>query len=138
MIYIHGCIRQPVTALENWAATDSKFEFEEFASILMKIGLKRNVAKVLAYLVAREQTTSREIEIGTDLRQPEVSIAMRELRNLDWIVERDEKNPGKGRPYRIYRLNESLAEIINYLEQEEAKESANTMKKIDKLRTMRA
>jgi len=127
-----------VTALEYRAATDSKFEFEEFASILMKIGLKRNVAKVLAYLVAREQATSREIEIGTDLRQPEVSIAMRELRNLDWIVERDEKNPGKGRPYRIYRLNKSLAEIINYLEQEKAKESANTMKKIDKLRAMKA
>ena len=138
MIYIHGCIRHRVTALEYRAATDSKFEFEEFASILMKIGLKRNVAKVLAYLVAREQATSRELEIGTDLRQPEVSIAMRELRNLDWIVERDEKNPGKGRPYRIYRLNKSLAEIINYLEQEKAKESANTMKKIDKLRAMKA
>ena len=124
--------------MEYRAATDSKFEFEEFASILMKIGLKRNVAKVLAYLVAGEQATSREIEIGTDLRQPEVSIAMRELRNLDWIVERDEKNPGKGRPYRIYRLNKSLAEIINYLEQEKAKESANTMKKIDKLRAMKA
>ncbi|MDD1742812.1 MAG: ArsR family transcriptional regulator [Methanotrichaceae archaeon] len=127
-----------MTALEYRAATDSKFEFEEFASILMKIGLKRNVAKVLAYLVAREQATSRELEIGTDLRQPEVSIAMRELRNLDWIVERDEKNPGKGRPYRIYRLNKSLAEIINYLEQEKAKESANTTKKIDKLRAMKA
>jgi predicted transcriptional regulator len=138
MIYISGCIRRQVTALGQRAATDSKFEFEEFVSMLMKIGLKRNVAKVLAYLVVVEQATSREIEIGTDLRQPEVSIAMRELRNLDWILERDEKNPGKGRPYRIYKLNKSLTEIINYLEQEKAKESAKTMNRIEKLRAMKA
>jgi predicted transcriptional regulator len=138
MIYIHGCIRRQVTALEKRAATGSKFEFEEFALMLMKIGLKRNVAKVLAYLMAVEQATSREIEIGADLRQPEVSIAMRELRNLDWILERDEKNPGKGRPYRIYKLNKSLTEIINYLEQEKAKESAKTMNQIEKLRAMKA
>jgi predicted transcriptional regulator len=83
-------------------------EREEFASMLMKVGLKRNVAKVLTYLATVDEATSREIEMGSDLRQPEVSIAMREIRKLDWVSERDEKNPGKGRPYRIYKLNKSL------------------------------
>jgi len=53
------------------------------------------VAKVLTYLAAASEATSREIEIGSGLRQPEVSIAMREIRRLDWVTERDEKNPGK-------------------------------------------
>ena len=109
-----------VTAVNKTAAPDLKIERDEFASILMKIGLKRNVAKVLTYLAGVAEATSREIEMGSDLRQPEVSIAMREIRKLDWISERDEKNPGKGRPYRIYKLNRSLPEIINYLEGEKA------------------
>jgi len=127
-----------VTPLNKSAASDPKVERDEFASILMRIGLKRNVAKVLTYLAGVEEATSREIEIGSDLRQPEVSIAMREIRKLDWISERDEKNPGKGRPYRIYRLNRSLTEIIDYLEGEKARESEMIMRQIEKLKSLKA
>jgi predicted transcriptional regulator len=127
-----------VTALNESAAPDLKVERDEFASILMKIGLKRNVAKVLTYLAGVSEATSREIEMGSDLRQPEVSIAMREIRKLDWISERDEKNPGKGRPYRIYKLNRSLPEIIEYLEAENARESEIVMKQIEKLKTLKS
>ena len=127
-----------VTALNESAASDLKVERDEFASILMKIGLKRNVAKVLTYLAGVSEATSREIEMGSDLRQPEVSIAMREIRKLDWISERDEKNPGKGRPYRIYKLNKSLPEIIEYLEAEKARESEIVMKQIEKLKTLKS
>jgi predicted transcriptional regulator len=127
-----------VTALNESAAPDLKIERDEFASILMKIGLKRNVAKVLTYLAGVSEATSREIEMGSDLRQPEVSIAMREIRKLDWISERDEKNPGKGRPYRIYKLNKSLPEIVEYLEAEKARESENVMKQIEKLKSLRS
>ena len=127
-----------VTPLNRSAASDPKVERDEFASILMRIGLKRNVAKVLTYLAGVEEATSREIEMGSDLRQPEVSIAMREIRKLDWISERDEKNPGKGRPYRIYRLNRSLPEIIDYLEGEKARESEMIMRQIEKLKSLKA
>ncbi len=127
-----------VTAVDNTAAQDLKIERDEFASILMKVGLKRNVAKVLTYLAGVEEATSREIEIGSDLRQPEVSIAMREIRKLDWILERDEKNPGKGRPYRIYKLNKSLPEIIGYLEGEKARESEMVMRQIEKLKALKS
>jgi predicted transcriptional regulator len=127
-----------VNALDTSAASDSIVERDEFASIMMKVGLKRNVAKVLTYLAGVSEATSREIEIGSDLRQPEVSIAMREIRKLDWIVERDEKNPGKGRPYRIYKLNRSLSEIVKYLESENAKESERIMKQIEKLKSLKS
>ncbi len=113
-------------------------EREEFASMLMKVGLKRNVAKVLTYLATVDEATSREIEMGSDLRQPEVRIAMREIRKLDWVSERDEKNPGKGRPYRIYKLNKSLPEIIGYLEGEKTKESEKMMKQIERLKALKS
>ncbi|HNX08854.1 MAG TPA: ArsR family transcriptional regulator [Methanothrix sp.] len=127
-----------VTALNSIAASDLKIERDEFASILMKVGLKRNVAKVLTYLSGVAEATSREIEMGSDLRQPEVSIAMREIRKLDWIEERDEKNPGKGRPYRIYRLNKSLPEIIDFLEKEKSEESERIMRQIEKLKSLKS
>lgn len=113
-------------------------EREEFAAILMKIGMKRNVAKVLTYLAGVDEATSREIEMGSDLRQPEVSIAMRELRRLNWIAERDEKNPGKGRPYRIYKLNKSLIEIISYLEDEKKKEAHQVESQIERLKELKS
>lgn len=127
-----------MTAVDRIAAQGFKIERDEFASILMKVGLKRNVARVLTYLAGVDEATSREIEMGSDLRQPEVSIAMREIRKLDWISERDEKNPGKGRPYRIYRLNKSLPKIISYLEGEKAKESEIILRQIEKLRALKS
>lgn len=127
-----------VKALNTSASADIAAERDEFASILMKIGLKRNVAKVLTYLAGVPEATSREIEIGSDLRQPEVSIAMREIRRLEWVRERDERNPGKGRPYRIYKLNRSLPDIIQYLESENAKEAERVMKQIEKLKSLKS
>ena len=127
-----------VKALNTSASADIAAERDEFASILMKIGLKRNVAKVLTYLAGVPEATSREIEIGSDLRQPEVSIAMREIRRLDWVAERDERNPGKGRPYRIYKLNRSLPDIVLYLESENAKEAERVMKQIEKLKSLKS
>jgi predicted transcriptional regulator len=127
-----------VTAVRKIPMPTLNVEREEFASILMKIGLKRNVAKVLTYLAGVEEATSREIEMGSDLRQPEVSIAMREIRKLEWISERDEKNPGKGRPYRIYRLNISLHEVVAHLEGEKAKESERITRQIERLKSLRS
>ena len=127
-----------MNALDTRDASDRKLERDEFASILIQLGLKRNVAKVLAYLAAVAEATSREIETGSGLRQPEVSIAMREIRRLDWIVERDEKNPGKGRPYRIYRLNKSLPEMVDFLEAEKSKESERIMEQIEKLKSLKS
>ena len=127
-----------VKALNTSASADIAAERDEFASILMKIGLKRNVAKVLTYLAGVPEAPSREIEIGSDLRQPEVSIAMREIRRLEWVRERDERNPGKGRPYRIYKLNRSLPDIVQYLESENAKEAERVMKQIEKLKSLKS
>ena len=138
LIYISSLFERLVTAMDTINASDQKVGRDEFASILIQIGLKRNVAKVLTYLAAVTEATSREIEICSDLRQPEVSIAMREIRRLDWGMERDEKNPGKGRPYRIYRLNKSLSEIVETLEEQKSKESERIMKQIEKLKSLNA
>ena len=52
----------------------------EFINGLQGLGINRNVAKLITYLKDVDEGSSRDIEIATDLRQPEVSIAMRTLR----------------------------------------------------------
>ena len=75
----------------------------EFANLLIEIGTKKNVAKVLVFLANIPEATSRAIERGTDLRQPEVSIAMHHLMDQGWITSRESKAESKGRPVRYRR-----------------------------------
>jgi predicted transcriptional regulator len=95
---------------------------EEIADVLTSLGLSRPIAKTLSYLKDLREVTSVELERVTGLRQPEVSIAMRDLRERDWISEREEKKPGKGRPYKIYSHKKSFKEIIAYFEKQKIKE----------------
>jgi predicted transcriptional regulator len=94
---------------------------EEIADALISLGIGRNVARILSYLQDVNKATSMEFERGTGLRQPEVSIAMRELEERDWISEREEKKPGKGRPYKVYSLKVGFDEIIAELESQQRK-----------------
>ncbi len=107
---------------------------EEMADLLSDVGLKKNVAKVLVYLANTEEATSREIERGTDLRQPEVSIAMRTLSEKEWISNRESKAESKGRPVKIYNLSKPMTEIIDTLEKEKKEEIDNQLQIIKKLR----
>lgn len=107
---------------------------EEFADTLVGLGLKRNVAKTLTFLKNMEEVTSREIEIASDMRQPEVSTAVRELKGLKWIMIREEKKPGKGRPFKVYRLNRKMDSIISQLEHEKVDESKHMLESIQKLK----
>lgn len=94
---------------------------EEIADALVSLGMSRPIARILSYLKPGDETTSVELERSTGLRQPEVSIAMKELKQHDWINERENKKPGKGRPYRIYSLKISFNEIISQLEKQQKK-----------------
>lgn len=96
---------------------------EEFASLLMEIGTKRNVALVLVFLANTPEATSREIERSTDLRQPEVSIAMQHLLTLGWVNHRECSQASKGRPLKIYTLARPFAEIISVIETEKRHEA---------------
>jgi predicted transcriptional regulator len=68
------------------------------------------------------------------LRQPEVSIATRTLREMGWITEQEIKGNGKGRPQKIYALRSTIDEIIKYYETEKSKEAARSMEAIQRLK----
>ena len=103
---------------------------------LQSLGLNRNAAKLITYLNEVEEGSSRDIERFTDLRQPEISIAMGTLRNMGWLSEHEVKNIGKGRPQKIYALRVTIEEIIEYYEAEKKQESAQKIDAIQRLKEL--
>jgi predicted transcriptional regulator len=93
---------------------------------------------MITYLANTDEVTSREIERGTNLRQPEVSIGMRTLRNNNWIEERDIKSKEKGRPMKVYKLSVPIGEIIKHYEDVKNSEAARSMQAIQKLKDITA
>ncbi len=110
---------------------------EEIADALISLGMSRNVALMLAYLQNTNSATSIELERSTRLRQPEVSIVMKQLMERDWITEREEKKPGKGRPYKIYSLKLGFNDIIAQLEKQHKEAVDTTQSKIQRLKELR-
>lgn len=108
----------------------------EFVETLRSLGVPRNVATLITFLANVSEASSREIEMGSDLRQPEVSIAMRTLRDNGWIDEREVKREGKGRPMKVYSLKATIDEIIKYFEEEKLHESAQAMESIQRLKEL--
>jgi predicted transcriptional regulator len=108
----------------------------EFVQGLQDLGINRNVAHLITYLKSVGEASSRDIEKSTGLRQPEVSIAMRKLRERDWLTEREIKHEGKGRPMKIYSLHSTIDEIIGYYEAERTHESNQTKMAIQRLKEL--
>jgi predicted transcriptional regulator len=108
----------------------------EFIEALQNLGVNQNVAKLITYLKDVDEGSSRDIEMATGMRQPEVSIAMGTLRTMKWISERDIKSPGKGRPTGIYSLRTTIEEIIEHYEAEKKQESTQTIEAIQRLKEL--
>ena len=106
----------------------------EIVEVLIRAGLGKNPAKVVAYLLRVRRAMAREIEIGADLRQSEVSMAMKELRRRGWIVEREVKRKGVGgRSPKEYELTVDLRDILRELIEERRRELDELKNKLSKL-----
>ncbi len=111
-------------------------EQKELVDKLIEAGLQKNIARTLVFVAGRDETKSRDIEDATNLRQPEVSIAMQDLRERGWVTKRDIKKEGKGRPVHGYRLDNPIEEIIKEIEEKEReriKEIEENLEQIKKL-----
>ena len=94
---------------------------EKAVQLFAELGMPKNLAKTLMYLSHVDECYSADIEHGADLRQPEVCIAIKELRHRGWIKKRELNKEGKGRPVHIYMPTKNLSEILNVFEQEKLK-----------------
>ena len=108
----------------------------EFVQGLQNLGMKRTVACVITFLKDQNERYFREIEKATSLSQPEISHALRTLREKNWLNEHDIEGKGEGRRFRIYSLRATIDEIINYYEAEKSREYARASEAIRRLKEL--
>ncbi len=108
---------------------------EEVANLLMNLGFKKMVAKVMIYLSSKPESTTHDIERGTDLRQPEVSLATAYMIDKKWIVCKEVKGKKTGRPAKTFRLAKPLPEIFNSIEEQKKNETCAKLQMMKKLLT---
>lgn len=109
---------------------------EQIVKIFQELGMPRNLAKTLIYIGQTDECRSADIERSANLRQPEVSIAMQELQKKGWIIRRDLKKKGKGRPVHLYSLSYPINDIIKNFEEEKLKEISDIKQDLDELKKL--
>ena len=109
---------------------------DKAVELFADLGMPKNLAKTLMYISQVEECKSSEVEQGADLRQPEVSVAMQELRRRGWAKKRDVKKKGKGRPVHIYKLTKPLPEILHSFEEEKLKQVETIKSDLDDLQKL--
>ncbi|WP_292377417.1 transcriptional regulator [Methanosarcina sp. UBA289] len=109
----------------------------EMIELFRRINVSRPIALTLACLSKGREISSQSIEIISGLRQPEVSVAMRYLRENNWIDIREEKkSKGKGRPVKLYKLTVPMDCIVSKIEEKIIAESRIVIGNIERLKSI--
>lgn len=108
----------------------------ELIEALEGVGMNRNAATIIVYLASIPEVTSKALEVGCDLRQPEVSIAMRTLKEHNWVKETEIKREGKGRPKKVYNLSATIDDVIRHYEDEMVLHSKRITGSIQRLKEL--
>jgi predicted transcriptional regulator len=108
---------------------------EEFLNLLISVGIQKKIASIIVFFASTpEEVTSRDIEHGTDLRQPEVSLAVKYMAEQGWIKIGEKSADGKGRPSKTYSLTIPVMEIISGIEKQKKNEAKNQLALVKKMR----
>jgi predicted transcriptional regulator len=107
----------------------------DFISLLAETGIGLNQARMLVFLDRNGEATSREIERGADMRQPEVNVTGRKFLERGWVSISEKKSEGRtGRIPRVYRRIKSFPLILDDIEKEK---KAEVQKEIGLIKKMR-
>ena len=109
---------------------------DKAVQLFVKLGMPTNLAKTLLYISQFDECKCADIEHGADLRQPEVSRSMQELRKKGWIKKRDLKKKAKCRPVHIYKPTTNLSEISKAFELKKLKEIESVKNDISELKNI--
>jgi predicted transcriptional regulator len=92
----------------------------KLTELLTDCGFTNPESKTLAYFLklGDAETTSRDIERQSDLRQPEVSIALAALIDKGWVGVIVPTGSTVGRPTKIYWLKVSPEDIYTAIEKD--------------------
>lgn len=115
----------------------AKGEVSDTIEALACTGMPKGIARTLAFLSSKEDwATSKDIEKATRLRQPEVSIAVRELEDRGWVERDSLKRESKGRPINIYRMSVDLDRVYTSIEEGEKAKIEQVEENLKQIRSL--
>ena len=79
---------------------------------LIQLGANENTASVLLCLHHHGAASSKDLQNHCRIRQPDVSMAISELREMNLVHFSPKSESSRGRPAHIYRLRMSLEQSI--------------------------
>ena len=99
---------------------------QQLLSTMIHLGVQSHTAKCLVCLHLHGPSSSITLQNNCNIRQPNVSVAIAELRRLGVVKSDSSASTGRGRPSHIYQLTGTLEEcIIPFIE--EAKNKISTI-----------
>jgi len=90
----------------------------ELATAIQKTGIHKISSWILVYLLRERTGNSKDIQSGTGLDQPTVSIRVKPLVEKGWVLKEAIKTPGKGSPPNVYSLAMPPAALLEMIETE--------------------
>jgi len=91
---------------------------QQLLSTMIRLGVQSHTAKCLVYLHMHGPSSSITLQKNCNIRQPDVSVAIAELRRLEVVKSDLTASTGRGRPSHIYQLTGTLEEcIIPFIEE---------------------
>jgi len=106
---------------------------KEKIKCLVDAGLSLNESKVLLWLLRYKKGVCRRIEREEVLRQPEISVIMNKFEKGGWVIHKNIKKVGKGRPEKEYTIRDEKS-IFNTLISSLEKKQNDIVSIIEKLR----
>jgi len=95
---------------------------QQLVYTLIKLGVQSHTAKCLVCLHVHGSSTSRMLQKNCNIRQPDVSVAIAELRRLKVVKLDSTASAGRGRPSHIYQLTGTINEcIVPFIEEAQDK-----------------
>ncbi len=86
---------------------------QQLVFTLIKLGVHSHTARCLVCLHVHGPSTSKMLQQNCNIRQPDVSVAIAELRHFNVVKLDSSAALGRGRPSHIYQLAGTLSECID-------------------------
>ena len=132
IIYPHVCINLMASGLEH-AMSD---EQRSLCQKLIDLGANENTASVLLCLHHHGAATSKDLQCHCNIRQPDVSMAISELREMNLVHYSPRSEPSRGRPAHIYRLRMSLEQSIQPFVNRAKKRAKEILNEVDEIHNL--
>lgn len=103
---------------------------------LIQLGANETTASVLLCLHHHGASTSKDLQCHCNIRQPDVSMAISELREMNLVHFSPKSEASRGRPAHIYRLRMSLEQSIQPFVNRARKRAKAILSEVDEINKM--